>query len=832
MPNKMEILAQMADQKAVQLTSSWQEWAAFLTTAARLYKYPYHEQLMIFAQRPDATACAEYDLWNDKMGRYVRRGSKGIALLDDSGDKPRLRYVFDVSDTGTLEHSRSPRLWQMDQRYLKPVSDTLERRYEAEGTDLAQQLTSVAQKLAANYWNDHQRDIRGIVDDSFLEEYDEFNLGVQFKAATTVSVAYALMSRCGLEPEQFFEHEDFMSIFDFNTPATVAALGTAVSQINQQVLRQIGVTILNAEREAVNERRTQDEKHPDLHAERRLSDSESEPERAAVEALGQVRQDAQGVSEGTSAHPVQSDAAERETVSSLPGDRGNGEAAAGRDDAAAGAGSRSDRGAESQRPDEVGGADEHLQGADRGDSAGGAYQQLTLNLFLSEAEQIHNIDEAENVKTSSAFSFAQTDIDHVLRLGGNTDRQRERVAAELSKQKSVEENAAYLQSVFRGGNGITTENGRITAWYAKDGIHLSRTKSARYDKSAQVVSWESTAERIGQLLEEGSYATNVELAEAPGYERSRLAEKLWYLTHELSEEARGKFLTVLEAKGPTAGFPGETAWLSQQLTDPEFRAKLSKEYKQFLEAYGESSEILRFRYHRPKEIGAALADLELPRKTFETEMTKLPVVSTFITEDELDAALSGGSGMANGKSRIFAFFAEGHTAKEKADFLKHEYGTGGRSHALSGATGSSEDHDAKGERFQKQDCPEVKLTWEKVAERIEDLIRKHRYLSAEELQAYEQVQAEKELAESEPAELQEAAEVPVAPQLTTSAISSYNDTRAQHPDDIVLYQVGDFFEMYGEDARKAAAELELMLTTRAVPGAGRVFNFYCCTCNI
>ncbi len=239
MSNKTEILAQMADQKAVQLTSSWQEWTAFLVTAARLYKYPYHEQLMIFAQRPNATACAEYDLWNAKMGRYVKRGSKGIALLDDSGDNPRLRYVFDVADTGTLEHSRTPWLWQMDQQYLEPVSDMLKHRYEIEGTDLAHQLTDTAQKLSEAYWVDHQNDILHIVENSFLEDYDEVNLKYQFQGAVMVSVAYALMSRCGLEPEQLFEHEDFMPIFDFNTPATVAALGTAVSQINQEVLRQI-----------------------------------------------------------------------------------------------------------------------------------------------------------------------------------------------------------------------------------------------------------------------------------------------------------------------------------------------------------------------------------------------------------------------------------------------------------------------------------------------------------------------------------------------------------------------------------------------------------------
>ena len=407
MPTKAEMYAQMAEKVAVQLTGSWQEWAGFLTTAARLYKYPYYEQLMIYAQRPDATACAEYDLWNDRMGRYVRRGSKGIALVDDSGDRPRLRYVFDISDTGTREHSRTPWLWQLEERHIEPVSAMLERNYDVGSNDLAQQLADVAAKLAEEYWDEHRQDILYIVDGSFLEEYDEYNIEVQFKSAATVSITYALMSRCGLEPEQYFGHEDFMPIFDFNTPAAIGALGTAVSQVNQQVLRQIGVTIQNYEREQLAERSVTHGEQPDLHEERRLPDSRPEPDRAAAEAPGQVRQDAQSVPEGASAHPVQPAVDDREAVPAPSGDRRDREQPSETDDAPAGRVGGRDGGAESPQSDAVGGPDEHLQGPGGGDSAGGTYQQLSLNLFLSEAEQIHKIDEAESVKTPSASSFAQ-----------------------------------------------------------------------------------------------------------------------------------------------------------------------------------------------------------------------------------------------------------------------------------------------------------------------------------------------------------------------------------------------------------------------------------------
>ena len=806
MPSKTEFYRQMADHVATQLTGSWQEWAGFLTTAARLYKYPFHEQLLIYAQRPDATACAEYDLWNEKMGRYVRRGSKGIALVDDSGDRPRLRYVFDVSDTGTREHSRTPWLWKMKEAYQEPVSAMLERNYEVSGDNLAQQLEAVAHKLAGEYWNEHRQDLLYIVDDSFLEEYDEFNIEVQFKAAATVSISYALMSRCGLKPERYFTHEDFMAIFDFNTPATIGALGTAVSQINQQVLRQIGVTIRNYEREQLAERSNHHEESHELHPERRLPDSRPEAERTADEAPGQVRQDAESIPEGTPSHPLQPAADEREAVPAPHRDRRDRTEPSGADDAPAGERRGRDGAAESQRPHEVGGPDEHLQGTGRGDSDGGAYSQLSF--FLSENEQIRIIDEAENVKTSSAFSFAQADIDHVLRLGGNTDRQRERVVAAFEKQKTTAEIADILKNLYHGGNGI----GSVTAWYAEDGIHLSHGKTARYDKSAQVISWESAAERIGQLLQDGQFAAKVELTEAAGYERSLLAEKFWNLYHDFSEEAREAGYLPSLAGNPGRGFPEESAWLAEQLNRPEFRQTLAEEYAAFWTAYQQDRELLRFHYHKPREIWENLKDLSLPRTAFTSQLMEVPAVKQFITEDEIDAAMTRGSGFESGKGRIFTFFQNPHTDKEKVDFLKNEYGTGGHSHALSGAGGSWEDHDGKGLHYKKDGCPDVHFTWEKVAKRITDLIQKGRYLTEQEQAEYDKIQEEKALAEEDALQAQQ----------PPPEIWEYNGVKERHPDDMVLYQMGDFFELYGEDAKTAAAELGFNLTTRAIPGGGRV----------
>ena len=518
MPSKVQLYAQMADRTAEQITGSYQKWTAFLTTAARLYKYPYNEQLMIFAQRPEATACAEYDLWNKQMRRYVRRGSKGIALVDTSSDQPKLRYVFDVSDTSGGENSRRPYLWEYRQEHREVVSAALEQRFDVSGENgLADQMERVAVQLVDEYWHDNRRDIVGIVDGSFLEDYDEFNIGAAFRNAAVVSTTYALLSRCGMQPGDYFEHEDFLNVFDFNTPQTVAALGTAISQSSELVLRQIEVTIKNYEREKIAER-SESHERTDLHPQRGLSDSRSEPDRAAASPAGQVRQDAEGLPEGASSGAVEQPAAVREAVPPSAGDRRGSEQPAGTDDAGADEVGRRDGSAESQRPDEVGRADEHAESAGRGNDPHGTGVQLNMfdapagaqmSFFPSEAEQIQSIAEAESV-TPSAFSMfiSQDDIDHILRAGGNADAARMKIAAEFSKQKPLEDRAAFLKALYHGGNGLITDNGRLSAWYGDDGIHIATGDTSRYLRSAQVIGWADAAERIEELLDGGAFATN------------------------------------------------------------------------------------------------------------------------------------------------------------------------------------------------------------------------------------------------------------------------------------------------------------------------------------
>ena len=815
MPNKLQAYAEQAERTARQITGSHLAWTAFLTTAARLYKYPYNEQLMIYMQRPEATACAEYDFWNEKMGRYVRRGSTGIALIDATGYKPRLKYVFDVSDTGGKENARRVNLWELKEAHTDSVSAMLERNYGVSGRNgLTEQFEAVASRLASEYWRDHSRDILGIVADSYLEEYDDYNIEVAFKNAAVVSITYSLMSRCGMQPEDHFEHEDFFSIFDFNTPRTVAALGTAVSEINEQVLRQIEVTIRNYEREHSAERTAEHGEQPDLHDERRLHDSRPE-DRGAGAAPRQVRADAPEVPEGASAHSLEPDDSGGSPVPAPAGDRAGGAEPLRADDAGAGGGGRSDGEPESPRPNEMGGPDERLQGAGRGDYSGRADLRITehparggqLSFFPTEAEQITAIEEAESVaQTPFAFSVSQEQLDHVLRLGGNEDNTRMVIAAAFQKQKSTEDIAALLQSTFHGGNGFKTPEGELSAWYAVDGIHIAPGRSAEYMRSAQVIAWQDAAAHISQLMDSGAYASNVELAEAGQHERMQLAQALWYLKHDLSDEAREQgYLSCMDTlRG--GGFPDETARLAEQLTNTDFRETLSGEFTQFYAAHEQDRSLLRFHYHKLENIWQSLRDLSLPRREYSSEMAAVPELGRFITEDEIDHALDRGSGVEGGKSRIYEYFTADHTGKEKAAFLKDEYGIGGRSHAVSGASHSDESHDSRGIVLKKAGCANVELSWTKVAARIDSLIQKDRFLSPREKERYAQLQREKE-AERE---------------LPTQAQTDYNAIKEAHPDDIVLFQVGDFFEMYGEDAKQAAELLNMNLTTRSIPGAGRV----------
>ena len=420
MPSKTEEYLALAQRTANGLTRYWESWTDYLTTASRLYKYPFADQLMIYAQRPDATACADYDIWNNRMNRYVRRGSKGIALLDESSGFPRLHYVFDVSDTGVRRNSRDPDLWQYNDDLKQPVSEMLAATYGISGERVSQQLADVAGKLVADYWDNNSEDISAIVDGSLLMDYDEAGVEMQFKSAAAISVTYTLLERCGFEPDGYFDKDSFQAIYDFSTPDTVYTLGAAVSDMSREVLRNIERTVKTTIRRR-NAERSQyeyEQQERDLLDRRGLPAPEPDPE-PAPEAAGQVRQAAPDLPEGAAPGAVPHDADEREPV---PAPDGGG--ADGREPDAAdhGAASEAEPGTgQGAEPDGVGAAHEQPESAGRGAGADGADLQLSFldAVIPTEAQQIEMIDQAESEKTPPAFVLSQAEIENELRRHGS-----------------------------------------------------------------------------------------------------------------------------------------------------------------------------------------------------------------------------------------------------------------------------------------------------------------------------------------------------------------------------------------------------------------------------
>ena len=420
MPRKTEEYLALAQRTANGLTRYWESWTDYLTTASRLYKYSFADQLMIYAQRPDATACADFDIWNNRMNRYVRRGAKGIALLDESSGFPRLHYVFDVSDTGVRRNSRDPEVWQLNDDLFQPVSEMLAQEYGIHHERLSQQIADIAGKLAESYWDNNSTDILAIVDGSFLMDYDDAGQELQFKSAAAISIMYTILERCGFEPEGYFDRDDFQAIYDFSTPDAVYALGTAVSDCSRDVLRNIERTVKTTIRRRNVERSQHEyeEQERDLLNHRGLPAPEPDPQ-PAEDPVGQVRQDAPDVPDEPSPGAVQHDAPEWEPV---PAPDGSGADSREPDAADHGAASETDPGPGQGEPaNGMGAAHEQPESAGRGTGADGADLQLSFfdAHIPTEAQQIEKIDQAESEKTPSAFVLSQAEIENELRKHGS-----------------------------------------------------------------------------------------------------------------------------------------------------------------------------------------------------------------------------------------------------------------------------------------------------------------------------------------------------------------------------------------------------------------------------
>ena len=510
MPNKTEEYLALAQRTANGLTRYWESWTDYLTTASRLYKYSFADQLMIYAQRPDATACADYDIWNNRMNRYVRRGSKGIALLDQSSSVPRLHYVFDVSDTGVRRNSRDPEVWQLNDNLFQPVSEMLAQEYGIHHERLSQQIADIAGKLAESYWDNNSSDILAIVDGSFLMDYDEAGQELQFKSAAAMSIMFTVLERCGFEPEGYFDRDDFQAIYNFSTPDAVYALGTAVSDCSRDVLRNIERTVKTTIRRRNVERSQHEyeEQQRNLLDRRGLPAPEPDPQ-PAEDPAGQVRQDAPELPEGAPSGAVQLDASERNAVPVPDGAGADGRKPDAADD---GRIAESEPGpGQDNEPDGVGAAHEQPAGADRGNDSDGTDLQLSFfNASIpTEAQQIEAIDKAESEKSSSAFVLSQAEIENELRQHGSgyqngkqriielyqTQPDRKLRAKALAKEYGI---GGHSHDFLDDSNGFVNHDGK--------GLEFDH-----YPEHTKItLSWTQVEKYIDLMIQSDRYLTDTE----------------------------------------------------------------------------------------------------------------------------------------------------------------------------------------------------------------------------------------------------------------------------------------------------------------------------------
>ena len=828
MEDKRKSLAQLSEFIAANSTQSYENWTHFLRFAGRFYKYSYDEQIGIYLQRPDATAGASYEIWNEKMHRYIKRGAVGIAVLDNSGESVRVRYLFDIADTGTRDNSRTPNIWEMRREHENAIVQDLDRSYGIPDDvgALENHLELLAMQMASAYWEENSAQIVRILDGSGLSVYDTDALGINFRKALSNSVLYLLISRCLGNPDDYLGLEDLSDVADFSTPQAAAALGTAVNTISSEVLRQIERTVRSYDRN--QERSNQYEQPTDLHSQRGLSDSEHQTGTHTPDSSEQVRADAPELPEGAESDTVQHPGNAPAAISAPSGDSADRRGAVESDDGGA-AGAEPGTG-QSAEPDGLGTAHEQPESPGRGSNLPGADLRLIIedppfegeqvSFFASEYEQIQIIDEAERVQAApSAFSMPQEYIDQFLRYGSNTQNHRMRVAIEYAKQQPQDDLVDFLKKTYHGGYGLQFDSQKVSAWYTEDGMRLTYGSTARYARNAQIVPWRDVSHRIGELLEQGQFATNVELAECGTFEKRQLAEQLLYMSRDIREKAveAGYMSIVRSLRG---GFPEETEKLMNLLSDPQSYQAIMNQVYVFRDACDADKSMMRFQVYNPNKLIRPLEEYTLPRRAYVSELAELPAAKGFITEDEINEHLSDRS------SRIYAFYQTPHTAKEKLESLKNEYGISGGNNALSRNFMSDVWTDGKDIRYSKPNCPRIELPWPKVVKYYDALAESGRLIPPKEASQQNQpqeitsdasVEAQPETAEALPEET-----IEPTPKESAPAEWAYNEIKSAHPDDIVLFQVGDFFEMYGEDARQAAKLLELTLATRPVPGAGRV----------
>lgn len=773
MANKLYAMEQLTEEVAKDVAANPQEWMRFLNTASRLYRYTFPEQLLIYAQRPGATAVASMEIWNQKMYRWIKKGSKGIALIDNtSGQKMKLRYVFDVQDTYKVKNlGRDPQLWSLNPEGEQLVADYLQEQLAVETTEggLAEVLHQAAEESVQAWLPDAFDELQMDVAGTFLEDLDEQNQKVEFRELMTNSVWYVLLNRCGLDVQEYLDAEDFRHITDFNQLKVMGHLGSSVNEISRPVLMQIGRYVLNdlekdlktvaKEKEvAYNEfntlihesktRNTEDREEnkeeteherDHLQPERRVSDSGYQSggdERNHRE----VRIDEKRVSEESQSSQIQHSDLTESSGQSSDGNRQPGETESRQPDDRT-SGERSGTGQNGRR-DGMEQTHEPDQGTGRGTGDSGNYLQLSL--FPTEEEQLGEIRKAAaTLEQPAAFLISDEVVDDVLRTGSGQKNTLFHITARLIEGLDNEEMQNFLKEEYgTGGKGFTIDGQKISIWYDNDGIRIRRGESARRNFD-RMVTWEEAADRIRDMYEDGNYVDNLISNNAIEQEQEEMTN-LFALHFRDTSRNWEKKQSYSDWQDVVSG-----AWTDQEEADA-----IAYRFKWLQKDMDENpGDYHRWEIQHNPEYFQRFQDLQRERSWVDQKFTVERPALSFITQDEIDAVLRRGGITAGGRNRIYEYFMEHHDMKDAAEFLKNEYGTGGASPGIPGAYESDASHDAKGLKLAKGKIgnPEVEvlLKWNKVAERVRQLIRTDEFLSPEEMEKYEERQEAQRLADLE-----------------------------------------------------------------------------------
>ena len=773
---RLQEIRGLAEYTAKDVSSSPKDWMKYLDTAAKLYRYPFSDTLLIHAQRPDATACVSLEAWNQRMGRWVNRGAKGIALIDDTGPRRQLRYVFDVSDTHMVKGGRTPNLWQLQKEQEEAVLDHLADAYGLEGGDtesLSNALMAVASYMAEENLEEAMEGLQYEIEDSFLYGLDEDSIRVMFRELYSNSAFYILSRRCGIDPMEYLEEEHFFGITDFNRLSVLSFLGNAVSQLVEPILMDIGKTIRKIQMEeqektvadqnyiGYNEFNTlirkskskgEIEHGTDLSQKGRLSVSEPDNQRGDS-GNREIRDASEDISEGTSEELVSEYDADRETGESSGTDR---EGSAGEngstDERAAGTLSGSGEGERSdgmdspyEQPDSDGGG-EHLDGI------GIQLSEETTEQDLSEAEeieasafslpalptakeQIREIEERMAALYAGEISISPDVVDEVLRVGGNREGSQLRIIYNFMIEQTPEEYTEFVRREYgTGGKGLVIDGTEYSVWFDELGMQVAvgHTVTDRIlDKV--FLSWEEVSGRIHQLLRQGEYAPQVVLDAARLNALEEHATVLAYMKHDMAEGVAE--IVFGDTEIFHHGFPDTVKNLSELLAQPEYLSEINERLEGAALAYAEDKDIMRFHFYRPDKVSAQFKKFAKEAVPFGARdgfaWEKHPL---FITQDEIDSFLARGGSYSDGRLSTYAFYLQNKTEKEMADFLKERYGTGGCSHALDGADDSHADYNGKGLKLARGSFgnpdTQVLLKWPQVAKRVTYLIENDKFLKA------------------------------------------------------------------------------------------------------